>query len=355
MRMVSSKKVLIVEDSTLLSRILKDAFSNVRNLEVCGIAMNSREAWDQFNSSKPDIVTLDLMLPDGSGFDLLKKIMRERPTPVVIISSLTSEGARETFRAFEMGAADVIEKPKNILDPGNKLVLSRMGMRVLRASEANTTVLSRIASSQERIKNEPKKIATKGRPAGSLILIASSTGGPHTLSKMMPLFKDIGRSAIVVVQHIPHFFSSSLAQRLDNLCPFNVKEASDGETLIEGSCLIAPGGVHLEAARDTKGNLKVRTVNGPLVKGVRPSADVTFSSFAGLSKVPMVAIVMTGMGNDGLDGVKKLRGSGCRIITQNRETCVVYGMPKAVEDEGLSDHSLPFEEIPPKALELISR
>jgi two-component system chemotaxis response regulator CheB len=352
--MVSRKKVLVVEDSTLLSKVLRDAFSRVKNLEVCGLAMNSKEAWELFMTTEPDIVTLDLMLPDGSGFDLLEKIMKTRPTPVVIISSLTGKSAKETFRAFEMGAADVIEKPKNILDPKNKLLLSRMGMRVLRASEANTKVLSKIASNINGEKASTKKIRTGGKPARSLILIASSTGGPHTLSEMLPLFGDLGNSAIVIVQHIPHFFSSSLALRLDRKCPFQVKEAENGEIITEGTCLIAPGGVHLEASMKRSGSIEVRTTNGPLVKGVRPSADVTFTSFARFSSIPIVGIVLTGMGNDGLDGVKELRKVGSKIISQDEETSVVYGMPRAVYEAGLSDQVLPFLKIPDEAKKLLA-
>jgi two-component system chemotaxis response regulator CheB len=353
--MASGKKVLIVEDSTLLSRVLKDSFSNVRNLEVCGVGVNSREAWNLFLKTKPDVVTLDLMLPDGSGFDLLERIMKTRPTPVVIISSLTNDSARETFRAFEMGAADVIEKPKNILDPKSKMVLSRMGMRVLRASEANTEVLSRIALSQVGEPVESVKKKMEGKPARSVYLIASSTGGPHTLSKMMPLFGDIADSAIVIVQHIPHYFSSSLAQRLDRLCPFKVKEAENDDVLTGGTCLLAPGGVHLEASLERNGQIRVKTKNGPMVKGVRPSADVTFSSFSKIPDIPKVCIVLTGMGNDGLEGARMLKNGGSRIISQNRESCVVYGMPKAVEDAGLSDSILPFEEIPESAKRMLDK
>lgn len=353
--MARMKKVLIVEDSTLLSRVLRDTFSKVTNLEVVGVAMSSKEAWELFQKTRPDVVSLDLLLPDGSGFDLLKRIMKERPTPVVIISSMTGETARETFKAYEMGAADVIEKPKNVLDPTAKVALSRMGSRVLRSADANINVLRDLALNKEGPKKELKKIDQSNRPAKKIILIASSTGGPQILTQMMPRFGNLKSIGIVIVQHIPAFFSATLAQRLDRLCPYKVREAVNGEVVKEGTCLVATGGVHLEASVDKKGVIRVNTTNGPLVKGVRPSADITFRSFAEYVDLPTVGIVLTGMGSDGTDGVVALKKKGVKIISQSKETCVVYGMPRSVEEMGLSNHVLSHLDIPKKAKKIIDQ
>jgi len=340
------RRVLIIEDSALMGRVLSDSLGRMRNLSVSGIAKDSREAWSLFNELKPDVITLDLMLPDGSGFDLLERIMKERPTPVVVISSLTKRTAQETFKAYDLGAVDVIEKPKDILGSGSATAIMNLGYRVLKAADVNISVLANMVRSKKDPSPRSAKTECIGQNARSVVLVASSTGGPNILTQMIGRFGSLGDAAMVIVQHMPPMFTASLAARLDRAAPFRVKEASDGDVLTQGTAYIAPGGLHLELDTGCTGSAILRTTNGPQVHGVKPSADVTFRSFAEHFRSPMLGVVLSGMGSDGADGCRALKDRGVQIISQNKETCVVYGMPRAVEEGGLSDQVLPHMDIP---------
>jgi len=339
--LVRERKVLIVEDSALMGKVLSDALGRARNLKVVSVAKDSREAWEMIKVHSPDVITLDLMLPDGSGLDLLERIMAEKPTPVVVVSSLTKRTAPETFRAFDLGAVDVLEKPAGVLN--SSMALSNLGYRVMKAADINMSVLSKMLKTKKAEPGEIKKVP-KGDLARSVILVASSTGGPQILTQMLSSWKDLGDSAMVIVQHMPPVFTASLAQRLDRISSLHVMEASDGDSLVRGTVYIAPGGVHLEA-RSEGGKTVLRTTNGPMVNGVKPAADVTFESFSLQCNLPLTAVVLSGMGSDGAKGCELLKKKNAKIASQSKETCIVYGMPKAVEERGLSDAVLSHMEM----------
>jgi two-component system chemotaxis response regulator CheB len=184
------------------------------------------------------------------------------------------------------------------------------------------------------------------RPARKLVLIASSMGGTKVLHEMLPLFKDPGEMGLVIVQHMPKEFTTGFAERLNRACGFPVSEAGDGDRICAGKALLAPGGIHSIIEKGSMGWLRIKTLDGPSVKGVKPAADVLFSSAANVVRIPIIVVVLTGMGSDGADGVFEIRKNNALVITQSESTCSVYGMPKAVDERGMSDISLPPERIP---------
>ncbi|MEA1961737.1 MAG: chemotaxis response regulator protein-glutamate methylesterase [Bacillota bacterium] len=340
-------KVLVVDDSAFMRKVISDIINSDPELEVVDRARNGIDALQKIPQVHPDVVTLDVEMPELDGLSVLKKIMESHPLPVVMLSSLTAAGTEQTVRALELGAVDFLMKPS--------------GQISLDIDKISTEIIKKIkvaAGTKKNIKklcNNTKQIAvslpSSYQPwtAGELkklVLIGTSTGGPKALHQVLPRLSADLDAAILVVQHMPAGFTRSLAERLDSLSQIRVKEAEDGEEIKSGCAYIAPGDYHLKVQASACGKtLHVRLNQNPPRGGHRPSVDEMFESVAGQSKLKMVCVVMTGMGQDGTTGLKYMKEKGAKVIAEHQSTCIVYGMPKAAIEAGRVDRVAPLHEI----------
>ncbi len=336
-----SKRVLIVEDSILMQQLISDIISATDDFEVCGSARDVVEGWAKFNKLKPDIVTLDYELPGENGLALLEKIMNANPVPVLIISAYTKEGADVTIKSLEMGAVDFFTKPSGTISIDLHHYSEELSNKLKLVAQANV------------IRKIKKKISRRISEVSELYIgIAASTGGVRTLNYLIPALPVYNNLRVFVVQHMPRYFTASLASHLNERSSLPVKEARDGELIARGEILIAPGGYQTRV--DVSGT-KVLVTNEPARHGVRPSADILFESMATIFKEKSVGIVLTGMGRDGADGLKVIKNHGGATIAQEPRDAVISGMPQSAINTGSVDYILPVRSIPDKILELMSR
>ena len=332
-------RVVVVDDSAVVRAVLSRQLANDAEIEVVGQAPDGASALEMLQSLAPDVVTLDVEMPGTDGLATLEAIMRQRPTPVVMVSGLTSEGAAVTIRALEAGAVDFVAKPVHAGVPALHRVTDELRAKVKVA--AGVTPRRRDGRSSNQGSGVAGGSAARaGGPWGKeLILIASSTGGPAALQTVLSsLPADIAPT--VVVQHMPREFTRSLAERLDQLVPPRVREARPGQLLEAGQVLVAPGGYHTIVTRKA-----VRLRGGKPQNGMRPSADVTMESAAKVFGEKALGVVLTGMGVDGTRGAGAIRAAGGQVIAQDEATSVVYGMPRSVAEAGWADRVVPLRRI----------
>ncbi len=334
------KKVLIVDDSPTIRQLLEKIISADPELEVIGKAERPSEVEDLIRKHKPDVITLDIHMPEMDGITLLKKIHPRYKIPTVMITSVSREEGPQVLQALEIGAIDYIQKPEmNSLNQAAPLIRERL------KAAAQSRVLGRPMVTRKAKDFSPE--SNRG-----LILLGASTGGTEALRVVLEgLPKKI--PPILIVQHIPAGFSTAFARRLNDLLPFEVKEAAHGDEIAPNRVLIAPGGLQmgLQAARD---KLIIQITDGPLVNRHKPSVDHMFRSAGKLGLKSVVAVVMTGMGSDGAQGLKELRQLGVRTIAQDKETSVVYGMPRAAHENGGAEMVVPLQQIAERVVELIN-
>lgn len=343
-------KVLVADDSAFMRRIISDIINSDKELEVVATARNGEEALQKIKTHQPDVVTLDMEMPVMNGLVTLEKIMAENPLPVVMLSAFTKEGAAATIGALEKGAVDFITKPGApvSLDTAkidqeiiNKIkTAAAVPIRMMVKKTGNTA----LPVDRGRPNTRPQ---ISGCPEGSvftLVAIGTSTGGPKALQEVMSRLSPGMNMALLIVQHMPPGFTKSLAQRLDSLSPFSVKEAEEGDTVTRGRAYVAPGDYHMEVYRHNE-LLKIRLSKSPSVNGHRPSVDVLMNSVAQCSSIPKVGVIMTGMGSDGAYGMKMLKEAGAFNIGESAETCVVYGMPRSAYKLGVIDLEVPVYKI----------
>lgn len=340
-------RILIVDDSVFMRTMLKNALSKSAIVEVVGTAHNGQEALNQISELKPDVVTLDIEMPGLSGIDVLKRVMKESPLPVVMVSTKTQASAKLTFEALELGAVDYVAKP--LADQGASLL--GFQEKVFRAVE------TAFASNRHRIGKKAKpRLLPPQTPCGFsnelVVAIGISAGGPATLHEIIPLIpRDF--PPIVLAQHMPASFTGLFAKRLDEDAQLTVKEAEQGDELKPGLLLIAPGDRHLRLVR--RGQTCFALLDeGPKVSGFRPSVDVLFESVASACGANAIGLIMTGMGCDGANGIRKLKGAGAQTLAQDRESSIVYGMPKAAFDTGCVDRVVSLAEIPSTLVRMVT-
>jgi len=346
-------KVLIVDDSAFMRNILERMIKTSSDMEVVGKAENGLEAVDLVKSLKPDVVTLDIEMPRMNGLEALKVIMKECPTSVVMVSSLTEQGAKETIQALELGAIDFIPKA---LDNAAENIFKKADFvkdKIIAASRAKVSgKKSRFVTSERPAATEKvvmpkmsgylKRASYKGTP--KLLVIGSSTGGPKALSEVISGLKPNLKVPTVIAQHMPEGFTNALADRMDRSYAISVKEAEDGEKLHPGNVYIAPGGKHLRV--ENRLNTLYAKISGDNGESpFRPSVNVLAESVNKAVGANCVAVMLTGMGSDGAREFKTLKQSGAYVITQDEETCTVYGMPKSVVDLNASDEELAITQI----------
>ncbi|MCC6444588.1 MAG: chemotaxis response regulator protein-glutamate methylesterase [Armatimonadetes bacterium] len=338
-------RVLIADDSAFMRRIITDILAEDPQIEVAAVARDGQEALEKARETRPDVITLDIEMPRMDGIAALSAIMKERPVPVVMISTLTREGTEATLRCLELGAVDFIPKPTGLLSPEAARMKEQLVIKIKTAAVArllaslNAPKPAAPAPSPPRSVPAPRPSVGKGHMR--LVVIGTSTGGPRALQEVIPRLPGDLKAAVAVVQHMPAGFTRSLADRLNSLSSLYVKEAEAGDALEPGKALLAPGGWHMAVESGQAVSLN----QDPPLWGVRPSVDVTLKSAAAVFGRRAVGVILTGMGRDGADGMAAVRQCGGVTIAEHESTCVVYGMPKTVIEAGTAGHIVPLPKI----------
>ena len=355
--MTKPVRVLVVDDSAIVRKILTECLAAETDIEVVGTAPDALIAREKIRALNPDVVTLDIEMPRLDGISFLRELMKERPMPVIIISSIAGRGCAAALEAIEAGAIEVLAKPSGPYSVGD--------LRLVLANKIRSAARARVGPPP----GKPKPIAAcvptavpacslphGPRSSRTLIAIGASTGGTeairHILERLPP-----NLPPIVVVQHLPAVFSRAFADRLDGICPMHVSEAAGGEVLGPGMALIAPGDSHLLVRRQG-GRYVAEVRDGPRVCYQRPSVDVLFHSAAEAVQEYAVGVLLTGMGSDGARGLLQMRRAGAHTIGQDERTCVVYGMPREADRMGAVERVLPLDAIASaicSAVESVSR
>ncbi len=337
-------KVLIIDDSALVRRMLSEILGNAPDIEVVGTAPDPYVARDKIKRLEPDVLTLDVEMPRMDGLTFLANLMRLHPLPVVMISSLTEQGADTTLRALELGAVDFVAKPKLDLAAGLEAYAEEILGKVRTAARARVRSRPR--------KDAPAPIQARGhfRTTDRIIGIGASTGGTEAVREILQALPP-GMPGIVITQHIPAAFSASFAQRLDSHSALKVAEARDGQQILPGHAFVAPGDAHLEVARDGARYL-CRVHDSPPVNRHRPSVEVTMRSMARNVGRNGIGLMLTGMGADGAEGLGEMRRAGAHILAQDERTSVVWGMPGEVVKRGYAHEVLPLGAIAARLVEL---
>jgi two-component system, chemotaxis family, protein-glutamate methylesterase/glutaminase len=323
-------RVLVVDDSALMRKLIPQMLASDNSIEVVGTAMDGLFALKKIEELHPNVVTLDLQMPGMNGIDTLKEIMRRNPLPVIVVSSHSTEGASITMKALALGAFDFVAKPQDAT-----VHMAQVAQDLIAKIKVAAECKVVRAGSFSGLPARPEKILpvksaiTPTRTVG----IGISTGGPQALEFLLSQLPADFPGAIVVVQHMPHGFTDMFARRLDEMCALRVKEAQSGDILQAGRVLIAPGNRHLTVKRLPMGDVAVLN-DEPPVNGHRPSVDVLFRSLAQEFGRHGIGVLMTGMGDDGAEGLGEVKRAGGVTIAQNEESCVVFGMPKAAIDRG---------------------
>jgi two-component system chemotaxis response regulator CheB len=320
-------RVLVVDDSALMRKLIPQMLASDESIDVVGTAMDGTFCLKKIEELKPNVVTLDLEMPGMNGIDTLKEIMRRQPVPVIVFSSHSIEGASVTMKALGLGAFDFVTKPKDasahMAETSRELIA-----KVKAASECK--LKPRMLSGKPAA---PEKLPASNASATKIVAIGVSTGGPQALEFVLTQLPPDFPGAITIVQHMPDGFTDMFARRLDEVCPMRVKEAQSGDLLQAGRVLICPGSRHMKVKRLPLGDIAVLS-DEPRVNGHRPSADVLLRSVADEFKANAVGVLMTGMGDDGAEGLGAIKKEGGMTVAQNEESCVVYGMPKAAIERG---------------------
>lgn len=338
----SKTRVLIVDDSAIVRKMLAEALAAEPDLEVVGTAPDPFVARDKILSLRPDVLTLDIEMPRMDGLTFLKKLMRYHPLPVIVISSLAQGSSQTALEALQCGAVDVLAKPGGPYSVGE--LRQDLPHKVRAAAQA------RLGTPKPPVAPlRPPMPVLANASSSTVIAIGASTGGTEAIREVL-MGLPANAPGIVIVQHIPPVFSTAFANRLNELCPVRVKEAADGDRVMAGSALIAPGNFHM-TLRKTGGEYRVSIQDGPRVCYQRPSVDVLFESVAQVAKGDAVGAILTGMGADGAQGLLKMKKAGARTLAQDEASCVVFGMPREAIRLGGVDRVLPLHSV---AAELVA-
>jgi two-component system chemotaxis response regulator CheB len=342
-------KVLIVDDSALIRSVMNEIVSNQPDMEVVGVAPDPIVARELIKQTNPDVLTLDVEMPRMDGLDFLEKLMRLRPMPVVMVSSLTERGSEITLRALELGAVDFVTKPKLSIQSGMREYAELITDKIRAAAKAR--VKPRTVPHHEPGKEHGTALPLIRNPLTSsekLIIIGASTGGTEAIKEfLMQMPSDC--PGILITQHMPEGFTRSFAKRLDGLCKITVQEAQGGERVLPGHAFIAPGHSHLQLAR-SGANYVTQLDQGPPVNRHRPSVDVLFESAARCAGKNAVGVILTGMGKDGAAGMLTMKNAGAYNFAQDAATCVVFGMPREAIAVGATHEVGPLQALPSMVL-----
>ncbi|MFC1569282.1 chemotaxis response regulator protein-glutamate methylesterase [bacterium] len=351
----SKIRVLVIDDSAVVRQTLSDLLASDRGIEVIGTAADPYIAVQKMKEEAPDVITLDIEMPRMDGLTFLQKVMSQHPIPTVIVSSLTQKGADATIRALEYGAVEIVTKPKlgarQFLEESRTLICDAV-KAASKAQISNIILAQKVEQklSADVILQKPKYqhiIKTTDK----VVVIGASTGGTEAIRKFLESFPP-DAPGMAIVQHMPENFTSAFARRLNESCDMTVKEAQNGDSIIQGIALIAPGNKHMLVKRSgTRYYVEVR--EGPLVNRHRPSVDVLFRSAARYAAANAVGVIMTGMGDDGARGMLEMKNAGAQTIAQDEKSCVVFGMPNEAIKLDAAHHIVNLENIPKKVIQLL--
>lgn len=342
-------KVLIVDDSALIRSVMSEIVSSQPDMEVVGVAPDPLVARELIKKTNPDVLTLDVEMPKMDGLDFLEKLMRLRPMPVLMVSSLTERGSEITMRALELGAVDFVTKPKISIQSGMREYTELISDKIRAAARARIKPRSVQAQVQAPVLPQLRSPLTSSE---KLIIIGASTGGTEAIREfLMQMPSDC--PGILIAQHMPEGFTTSFAKRLDSLCKISVREAAGGERVLPGHAYIAPGHSHLLLAR-SGANYVTRLDQGPPVNRHRPSVDVLFRSAAEAAGKNAVGVILTGMGKDGAAGMLEMKQAGAHNFAQDEATSVVFGMPREAIALGAADEVGALTALPGMVLGYLS-
>jgi two-component system chemotaxis response regulator CheB len=348
--MTRAIKVLIVDDSAFMRKALTNMLQSEGEIEIIATARNGNEAVDKIFTLKPDVVTLDMEMPGMNGLEVLQIIMEQMPLPVLVVSSLTNEGAQITLDALDLGAIDFI--PKNLAD---------VSLNIFKIKEDLITKIKSIARKRpslfrpKKIKPIPittKKMGLTHRKVG-VVAIGTSTGGPKALQEILIRLPADFPTGIVIVQHMPAAFTGPFANRLDQLSAIKVKEAESSDTVQAGLALLAPGNLHLKLVRKKATEVNLELSPHPNHLPHCPSVDVMMTSVAAVYPGRCIGVILTGMGHDGQEGMSQIKQTKGRSIAQDEESCVVFGMPKAAIEAGAIDKVVPLSDIAGELINMV--
>lgn len=344
---------MVVDDSMIFRKVVRDSLTAMPGVEVVGVASDGKGALDRLDALKPDLITLDIEMPQLNGLQVLQELQRQRlKCGAIMLSSLTSSGARLTTQALSLGAFDFVLKPSGdnaqdcLLQLKRELLPKIDAFRKSRCNQGATSVpTASVLVNNPPALSSPKPTGLPRAAAPKVVVIGISTGGPVSLGKVLPKLPADFPVPIVIVQHMPQVFTKNLADDLNRSCALNVDEARDGEFLAPGTVRIAPGGRQLRFV-NTTGRIALQVTDDPPEKMCRPSVDYLFRSAAEHFRGSVLAVIMTGMGDDGLEGCRALKPLGACVIAQDAASCVVFGMPRHIIQQGLADQITSLDEIP---------
>jgi len=332
-------KVLVIDDSAIVRKIFAEELSKEPDIKVVGTAPDPYIAREKILQLKPDVLTLDIEMPRMDGLTFLRKLMKYLPMPVIIVSSLTLSGSKMALDSIEAGAIDVVAKPGGSYSVGD---MSRQLVEKIRAASRARPV-KRVGDVR---KVQPMAVRDRSlsQTTNKVVAVGASTGGTEALKEVLTRMP-VNSPGIMVVQHMPAGFTTAFALRLDKLSKINVREARDNDSVLPGTCLIAPGNYHM-LLRRSGARYYVQVKTGPLVHHQRPAVDVLFKSTARYAGANAIGVIMTGMGADGAEGLLKMKQTGARTIAQDENTSVIFGMPKEAIKRGAADQVVPLYNIP---------
>lgn len=376
--MKENKKVnvLVVDDSAFMRKVVSDIVESEAGLKVVDTARNGKKAIEKIQELNPDVVTLDIEMPELDGLSTLKRLKSMGiKIPIIMLSSFTTEGSKATLEALELGAVDFVAKPSGPISLDIHNVKDELVEKIKAASNAKVELKDTVTKKSEKDMPEGKDISraekderkNQKKPTPKLVkaekkgivAIGSSTGGPRALHEIIPKLPADYPACLIVVQHMPAGFTNLMSERLASLSQLRVKEAEDGEKLEAGKVLIAPGGYHLTleshgpaSSIDDIDFIRVKLDESPPIKGLRPSVDVTLEYISQFKSINKMAVILTGMGSDGAKGVRMIKDSGGQIIVEDESSCVVFGMPRAALKTGVVDKTVALSSM---ASEIIDR
>lgn len=342
-------RVMVVDDSALMRKLISEILSKDSGIEVVNTAMDGLFALKKIPLARPDVITLDLDMPRMDGLAALRHIVNDYQLPVVLVSSLAAKGGDLTLQGLALGAVDFVTKPQDAISLHLHEIAQELIEKVKMASRVKVCKARRILPAEQLPphRKQPRRDGLK-----KLVAIGISTGGPNAISYMLPMLPDDFPAGILIVQHMPEGFTEMFANRLNQVCGLEIKEARDGDNLMPGRVLIAPGNRHLKVARFNKGGIAVLS-QGPPVNGHRPSADVLFDSASQEYGPDVIGVIMTGMGDDGARGIGRIKSAGGYTIAQDEDSCVVFGMPRAAIELGNTCEVVSLEKMPARLMRLL--
>jgi two-component system, chemotaxis family, protein-glutamate methylesterase/glutaminase len=339
--MTAPVRVLVVDDSALMRKLIPQILATDSSIQVVGTAMDGNFGLKKIGELRPQVVTLDLEMPGMGGLDMLKEIMRTHRVPVIVVSSHSTQGASVTLKALSMGAFDFVSKPADVSARMPEIAKELIAKIKAAAQSRGIKIAAPAPSSAFPVE---KAVPPSSQPPTRVVAIGVSTGGPQALQYVLPQLPKDFPGSILIVQHMPEGFTDMFSRRLDEICAIRVKEAQSGDLLLPGRALVCPGSRHLKAKRLPLGDVAVLS-DEPRVNGHRPSVDVLFNSVAEEFRNKAIALLMTGMGEDGAQGMNHVKSAGGMTIAQSEDSCVVFGMPKAAIERGYAVRVVGLEAI----------